>query len=92
MIGDRLFTDVMMANMMGAWSIWIKDGVVKNDGFVSLAVPVQLALLMSKKLSRVEKGLPIRLKRYGILAPAIEQKEARKGSTEVRPSKDDTAK
>lgn len=34
-IGDRLFTDVMMANMMGAWSIWVKDGVVENDGYVS---------------------------------------------------------
>ncbi|KAI5810973.1 mitochondrial PGP phosphatase-domain-containing protein [Peziza echinospora] len=26
-IGDRLFTDVLMANMMGSWSIWIRDGV-----------------------------------------------------------------
>ncbi|KAF3910908.1 hypothetical protein ABW20_dc0108643 [Dactylellina cionopaga] len=26
-VGDRLFTDVMMANMMGAWGVWIKDGV-----------------------------------------------------------------
>lgn len=34
-IGDRLFTDVMMANMIGAWSIWVKDGVLKNDGAVS---------------------------------------------------------
>lgn len=34
-IGDRLFTDVMMAKMMGAWSVWVRDGVVKNDGAVS---------------------------------------------------------
>lgn len=34
-VGDRLFTDVMMANMIGAWSIWVKDGVVMNDGAVS---------------------------------------------------------
>ena len=34
-VGDRLLTDVVMANMMGSWSIWIKDGVVKNSGFVS---------------------------------------------------------
>lgn len=34
-VGDRLFTDVMMASTMGSWSIWIKDGVVKNHGFVS---------------------------------------------------------
>lgn len=35
-VGDRLFTDIMMANMCGAWGIWIKDGVVRNDGMVSL--------------------------------------------------------
>lgn len=34
-VGDRLFTDVMMANMMGSWSIWIKDGIVENNSFVS---------------------------------------------------------
>lgn len=44
-IGDRLFTDVMMANMMGAWSIWIKDGVVKEDGFVSCGFSMYLMLL-----------------------------------------------
>ena len=27
-IGDRLFTDVMMANMMGAWAVWVRDGVI----------------------------------------------------------------
>ena len=34
-IGDRLFTDVIMASKMGAWSIWIKDGVVEESGLVS---------------------------------------------------------
>lgn len=34
-IGDRLFTDMVMANMMGAWSIWIKDGVVQDRGLVT---------------------------------------------------------
>ena len=34
-VGDRLLTDVVMANTMGSWSIWIKDGVVENSGFVS---------------------------------------------------------
>ena len=34
-VGDRLLTDVVMANSMGSWSIWIKDGVVENSGFVS---------------------------------------------------------
>jgi phosphatidylglycerophosphatase GEP4 len=26
-IGDRLMTDMMLANIMGSWGIWIKDGV-----------------------------------------------------------------
>jgi phosphatidylglycerophosphatase GEP4 len=26
-VGDRLFTDMMMANMMGAHSVWVRDGV-----------------------------------------------------------------
>ncbi|CDO94820.1 unnamed protein product [Kluyveromyces dobzhanskii CBS 2104] len=29
-IGDRLFTDVVMANTMGAYSVWLHDGVVKS--------------------------------------------------------------
>lgn len=35
-VGDRLFTDVLMANMMGFWSVWIKDGVVNHKNHVSL--------------------------------------------------------
>ncbi|KAG6017131.1 hypothetical protein E4U54_008245 [Claviceps lovelessii] len=27
-VGDRLTTDMMLANMMGSWGFWIKDGVV----------------------------------------------------------------
>ncbi|KAI9842155.1 MAG: hypothetical protein M1837_007442 [Sclerophora amabilis] len=26
-VGDRLLTDMMMANMMGAWGLWVRDGV-----------------------------------------------------------------
>lgn len=26
-IGDRLGTDVLMAGMMGSWSVWCKEGV-----------------------------------------------------------------
>ena len=35
-VGDRIFTDVIMANMMGAWSIWVKDGVARSNGVVRL--------------------------------------------------------
>jgi len=27
-VGDRLFTDVLMANMMGSWAVWVNIGVV----------------------------------------------------------------
>ncbi|KAK6203400.1 mitochondrial PGP phosphatase [Scheffersomyces amazonensis] len=26
-IGDRLFTDILMANMMGSWGLWLSEGV-----------------------------------------------------------------
>lgn len=26
-VGDRLTTDMMMANLMGSWGVWVKDGV-----------------------------------------------------------------
>ena len=37
-VGDRLTTDMMLANMMGGWGFWIKDGVVplKKKSIVSL--------------------------------------------------------
>lgn len=36
-IGDRLFTDMLMANMMGAWGIWISEGVeLSQKPFVKL--------------------------------------------------------
>lgn len=35
-VGDRLFTDVMMANMMGSYGVWVKDGVVPDHGIVGL--------------------------------------------------------
>ncbi len=27
-VGDRLATDMMLANMMGGWGVWVRDGVV----------------------------------------------------------------
>lgn len=41
-VGDRLFTDVMMANMMGSYSVWIKDGVVEDHGLVLLSPQIAL--------------------------------------------------
>ncbi|KAI5964502.1 hypothetical protein KGF57_000994 [Candida theae] len=30
-VGDRLFTDMVMANMMGSWGCWISEGVQLSD-------------------------------------------------------------
>lgn len=37
-VGDRLLTDMCLANEMGSWGIWVKDGVVdlKSKSVVSL--------------------------------------------------------
>lgn len=37
-VGDRLTTDMMLANMMGGWGFWVKDGVIplKQKSLVSL--------------------------------------------------------
>lgn len=30
-VGDRLLTDMCLANEMGSWGVWVKDGVVPLD-------------------------------------------------------------
>lgn len=35
-VGDRLFTDILMANMMGSYGIWVRDGTVPNHGLVCI--------------------------------------------------------
>ncbi|KAF8866745.1 HAD-superfamily phosphatase [Acephala macrosclerotiorum] len=30
-VGDRLTTDVMMANLMGSYAVWVKDGIVPSE-------------------------------------------------------------
>lgn len=34
-VGDRLFTDIIMANSMGAYGVWIKDGVEDSTNPIS---------------------------------------------------------
>ncbi|KAE9973814.1 hypothetical protein EG328_004219 [Venturia inaequalis] len=36
-VGDRLLTDVMMANMMGSYGFWIKDGVTERKSIFTKA-------------------------------------------------------
>ncbi len=35
-VGDRLSTDIMMANINGFWGLWVKDGVVPSKSLVSI--------------------------------------------------------
>jgi phosphatidylglycerophosphatase GEP4 len=42
-VGDRLTTDVMMANLMGSYAVWVKDGVI----------PVEKSSAVSRILSRL---------------------------------------
>ena len=34
-VGDRLLTDIMLANLMGAMGVWVQEGVEVQRGFVS---------------------------------------------------------
>ncbi|KAK5993591.1 Genetic interactor of prohibitins 4 [Cladobotryum mycophilum] len=54
-VGDRLMTDMMLANMMGAWGFWIKDGVV----------PLQQKSIFS----RIERNLSDFWTARGVRAP-----------------------
>ena len=52
-VGDRLTTDVMLANLMGSYAVFVKDGVVPREEtsivsflpLLSLLKPVLLFLL-----------------------------------------------
>ena len=54
-IGDRLFTDVIMANLMGSRAIWIQRGVRQDAGVVT----------------RFEYGVEGYLRRRGWAAPRV---------------------
>ena len=52
-VGDRISTDVIMANTMGAWGVWVTQGVVEDHGI----------------WTRLERGLVRFLIRRGYTAP-----------------------
>jgi phosphatidylglycerophosphatase GEP4 len=70
-VGDRLFTDVMMANMMGSYGVWIKEGVVPDNGLVriSLLKPLLTLTKLYVQLTRLERGLSGFLQRRGHVPP-----------------------
>ncbi|VUC22695.1 unnamed protein product [Clonostachys rosea] len=72
-VGDRLTTDMMLANMMGGWGFWIRDGVIplKKKSFVSVfvfAILLQIAVSNSEQFSRIERPLSAFLMARGVVA------------------------
>ncbi|CAH0017697.1 unnamed protein product [Clonostachys rhizophaga] len=72
-VGDRLTTDMMLANMMGGWGFWIRDGVIplKKKSFVSifvLLIHIQIAVSNAKQFSRIERPLSAFLMARGVVA------------------------
>lgn len=70
-VGDRLFTDVLMANMMGSYGLWITDGAVKDHGLVCEA---RRAIAYSytnivPQLTRIERNVHGFLLRRGYVPP-----------------------
>lgn len=48
-VGDRLLTDMCLANEMGSWGVWVKDGVVslKSKSVVSFEIPFLFVVCLS---------------------------------------------
>lgn len=59
-IGDRLFTDIMMANLVGAWGIWVKDGVVQKKNLVSIIKPSQKHKVTEQQCSSLGGNINLR--------------------------------
>ncbi|KAM0348015.1 hypothetical protein ACHAPU_004518 [Fusarium lateritium] len=53
-VGDRLTTDIMLANMTGGWGFWVKDGVIpfekKNVYPISQGLPTVSSHIMGGKV------------------------------------------
>ncbi|KAF2264829.1 HAD-superfamily phosphatase [Lojkania enalia] len=47
-VGDRLFTDIMMANMMGGYGFWVRDGIIERKSFFA-RVEDRLATFLLKR-------------------------------------------
>lgn len=76
-VGDRLSTDIMMANLMGSYGVWVRDGV-QGRGFVSQLITKERLVryctpckerLMLLQFARMEDRLQGFLFRRGYTAP-----------------------
>lgn len=69
-VGDRLFTDIMMANMMGSYGFWIRDGVVEEKGLVSLFMKSRDNVTDNVQFVKLERRLAGFLTRRGYVPPS----------------------
>jgi phosphatidylglycerophosphatase GEP4 len=49
-VGDRLTTDIMMANHMGSYAVWVKDGVVPPEESSAVSTICNWQALLTKSL------------------------------------------
>lgn len=75
-VGDRLSTDMMLANMMGGYGLWVRDGVVplQQKSIVSIAPEslssaTSLLTSMNVQFSKLEQRLGPYLLAKGYAAP-----------------------
>ncbi len=74
-VGDRLTTDMMLANMMGGWGFWVRDGVVpfQQKSIVCDSSNLNIATgpfqLTRPQFSRMERNLADFLASRGVQAP-----------------------
>lgn len=73
-VGDRLTTDMMLANMMGGWGFWVRDGVVplQQKSMVSItdvACDEGEDCLTWLQFSRIERNLFTFLQSRGVTPP-----------------------
>ncbi|KAK9382333.1 mitochondrial PGP phosphatase-domain-containing protein [Kockiozyma suomiensis] len=66
-VGDRIFTDVLMANQIGAWAVWIEDGVKPSN---SLLVRLEKRLIALLESRGVKPRLPVAPPRTEPLPPS----------------------
>lgn len=64
-VGDRLLTDVMMANMMGSYGVWIRDGVKERRQDLTLVRPQPLHIVISNP-SRLRNSRLVLLDFYSV--------------------------
>lgn len=75
-VGDRLTTDMMLANTMGSWGLWVREGVVPPEKKSVVSVKMKIEKLnrchyvsLTTQFARLERRLADSLTARGYEAP-----------------------